>query len=104
MGIFHRTNKSYGGAGYTSVIAPGTRVEGSIVSDGGVHIDGEVEGDVIAESHVIVTASGVVRGNVEAREVYVGGRVCGDIWAIELELYEGAECGGEIEAMRIMKG
>jgi len=103
MGIFHRTNKSHGGTGDTSVIAPGTRVEGSIFSEGGVHIDGEVTGDVVAENYIIVTASGVVHGKVEARDVYISGRVYGEIWAIELELYEGAECLGEIEARRIRR-
>ena len=103
MGIFHRTNKSHGGTGDTSVVAPGTRVEGSIFSSGGVHIDGEVEGDVVAENYIIVTASGVVHGKVEARDVYISGTVHGEIWAIELELYEGADCRGDIEAIRITK-
>ena len=104
MGIFHSADKSHGGPGDTAVIAPGTRVEGSIFSSGGVHIDGEVEGDVKAESYVIVTSTGVVKGDVEARDVYIGGTVYGDIWAIELELYEGAECLGSIEVIRTTKG
>ncbi|WP_457592161.1 bactofilin family protein [Hydrogenimonas sp.] len=85
------------------MIAPGTRVQGSLFSEGGVHIGGEVEGDVIAKSYVIVTPGAVVHGKIEARDVYVGGTVHGDIWAIELELYGSAECNGEIEAIRITK-
>lgn len=103
MGIFHRTNKSYGSSGDTAVIAPGTRIEGSIFGSGGVHVDGEVEGDVVAKSYVIITSTGVVRGKVEAREVYLSGSVYGDIWCIELEIFGGGECSGEIEAMRVTK-
>ncbi|BBG66554.1 hypothetical protein NNO_1851 [Hydrogenimonas sp.] len=51
-----------------------------------------------------MTSTGVVKGDVEARDVYIGGTVYGDIWAIELELYEGAECLGSIEAIRTTKG
>ncbi len=98
MGIFYRTNKPYGGSGNTAIIAPGTRIEGSIFSKGGVHIDGEVEGDVIAQSYVIVTTEGVVHGRIEANDVYVSGTVYGDIKAAILEFYEGAKCYGKTEA------
>ncbi|WP_457598785.1 bactofilin family protein [Hydrogenimonas sp.] len=66
-------------------------------------MDGEVDGDVRAKRYVIVTAEGVVHGNIEAADVYIGGTVHGDIWAIELELFGSAKCHGEIEARRITK-
>ncbi|MCF6201759.1 MAG: polymer-forming cytoskeletal protein [Hydrogenimonas sp.] len=82
-------------------MAPGTRVEGSIFSEGGVHVDGEVEGDIIAKGYVIVAPGGRVRGSVVAKDVYLGGRVEGDIWSIELEIYDGGVCLGDIESMRV---
>jgi len=50
-----------------------------------------------------VTPEGVVHGDIEAADVYIGGTVHGDIWAIELELYGSAKCHGQIEARRITK-
>ncbi len=72
-------------------------------SGGGLHIDGEVEGDVAAKSYVIVAKGAVVHGQIHAREVYLGGIVVGDIWAVEVEIYDGGVCHGHIEAIKIKR-
>ena len=103
MGIFHRTRKSHGRAGHTTVVAPGTVIAGDLRSEGGVHIDGTVDGNVHAKEYVIVAEGASVAGELHAREVYLGGRVEGDIWAVEVEILEGGRCEGTVEAMRIHK-
>ena len=59
-----------------------------------MHIDGMVTGDVTAADFVIVAPGGVVYGDVEATEVYVGGVVVGDIRAEWIELYDTGICHG----------
>ncbi|WP_201354085.1 bactofilin family protein [Hydrogenimonas urashimensis] len=103
MGIFHRTGESYGRTGPTTVIAPATTVTGDIRSAGGVHVDGEVLGNVEAKSYVIVAKGAVIHGEVHAAEVYLGGTVIGDIWALEVDQSDTGVCRGSIEAFKINK-
>ncbi|WP_286336343.1 bactofilin family protein [Hydrogenimonas cancrithermarum] len=74
---------------------------GTIRSGGGIHIDGEVEGNVEAKSYVIVAKGAVVHGDIHAAEVYLSGTVHGDIWALEIERYATGVCHGQIEAFKI---
>ena len=101
MGISDRTDGAYGRPGPTTVVAPGTTVKGDIHSIGGVHVDGEIEGSVEAKSYVIVAKGAVIHGDVHAAEVYLGGIVIGDIWALEVERYGTGICHGTIEAFKI---
>ncbi len=78
-------------------------IAGDLRSEGGVHIDGTVEGDVHAREYVIVAEGATVAGSLHAREVYLGGRVEGEIWAVEVEILEGGVCEGAIEAIRVHK-
>jgi cytoskeletal protein CcmA (bactofilin family) len=50
---------------------------------------------------VIVARGAVIRGDVHAAEVYLGGTVEGDIWALEVERYATGVCHGTIEAFKI---
>ncbi|WP_300364676.1 polymer-forming cytoskeletal protein [Hydrogenimonas sp.] len=104
MGIFHRIDESHGRTGHTTIVAPGTKITGTLRSTGGLHVDGEIDGSVEAKSYVIVAKGGVVHGDIHAREVYLDGVVNGDIWAIEVEIYDNGVCHGHIEAIRINKG
>ncbi len=78
-------------------------IAGDLRSEGGIHIDGTIEGNVHAKEYVIVAEGAAVTGDLHAREVYLGGRVHGDIWAVEVEILEEGVCEGSIEAIRIHK-
>lgn len=78
-------------------------IEGGILSAGGLHIDGEVRGNVEAATYVIVARGAKVDGSIHAREVYLGGEVNGDIWAIEVEIDETGICLGTIEAVKVKR-
>lgn len=52
-------------------LAPGTRVEGTLRSEGSVEIDGEFKGDIIAEGNVTLRTD--VTGNITARNLKVEG-------------------------------
>ncbi len=67
-----------------TLIGPGTRVEGHVLATGGVHVEGRVHGNVVAESGnaVLQIAEGaVVEGDVDVPRVVVHGEVRGDIRA-----------------------
>src|SRR3989304_1588604 len=64
-----------------SVIAPGMRVEGELVTDGVVKIEGTVVGTVRAEQQVLVAKGGLVEGDIHTREAVLGGEVRGALLA-----------------------
>jgi cytoskeletal protein CcmA (bactofilin family) len=62
-----------------------------------------VEGRIEVKSYAIVAPGAIVHGDLHAREVYLGGIVIGNIWAIEVDIYGTGVCHGEIEAIRIVR-
>ena len=70
-----------------TLLGQGTRIVGDLIFEGGLHLDGSVEGNVLAlagtQAVVTIGASGTVRGSVEAPQVIVEGTVEGDVFASE---------------------
>lgn len=84
-----------------TLISAGTRFEGNLAFSGGLRIDGEVKGNVIAApgqpSVLVVGEHGRVQGEVRAERMIVCGVVCGSIFASELlELKSRARISGEL--------
>ncbi|HTO46970.1 MAG TPA: polymer-forming cytoskeletal protein [Burkholderiales bacterium] len=84
-----------------TLIGPGIRVEGDLAFSGGLRIDGEVHGNVIAASEqpsvLVIGATGRVQGEIRATRMVVSGVVSGSIHASELlELHPGARISGEL--------
>ncbi len=78
-----------------TLIGEDTAVEGTLDTEGEVHIEGRVRGVVKAEICVI-GASGVVEGEVLAGEIIVRGRVTGPMRARHVHLEPEATVEGDI--------
>lgn len=78
-----------------SLIAPGVTVRGDIVTEGDLHLDGAVEGDVSA-GRLTLGDSAWVQGVVTADSVEVRGRVTGTISARQVRLCATAHVDGDI--------
>jgi cytoskeletal protein CcmA (bactofilin family) len=82
-----------------SIIGPGMRISGDVVTEGTLRIEGQVEGTVHSSRMVVLGKSGEVIGNILAQEVVIGGRVTGTVVAENrLELQSTAVIDGEIRA------
>ncbi len=70
-----------------TLLGTGTRVVGHLSFEGGLHVDGSVEGNIVAppgvNAAVSISSTGTVEGNVEAPEVVLNGTVNGDVFASE---------------------
>jgi cytoskeletal protein CcmA (bactofilin family) len=76
--------KSASSLGVKAMIGPGVKIEGQIVSDEDLIIEGKVDGSISAKSHeVVVGKSGVLKANIKAKVVKIEGAVTGDISGIE---------------------
>ena len=84
-----------------SLIAQGSRIEGHLKFTDGLRIDGEVFGDIRANSDqpsiLVVSESALVQGEIHADHVIVNGTVRGPIHARELlELQPKAKIEGDV--------
>ncbi|MDE2229838.1 MAG: polymer-forming cytoskeletal protein [Alphaproteobacteria bacterium] len=70
-------------------------VRGNLNSTGAIRIDGNVLGRITAE-RLVVGADGYVEGDVVAKDVRIGGRLTGRIFALHVTLDSSAEITGRI--------
>ena len=86
-----------------TVIGPGSRLIGDLVSDEDVMLEGQIEGKIRAERMVTIGSGGELEGDVQARSVLVGGKVRGQILASErAELSATAVVHGSVQAPKII--
>lgn len=68
-----------------TLIGAGTRLEGNLVATGGVHLEGQIRGNVLcpegSTAVLSIAAKGLIEGEVEVPQVIVHGEVRGDIRA-----------------------
>jgi cytoskeletal protein CcmA (bactofilin family) len=84
----------------TSLIARGTVIRGDVRFSGTLHLDGQIEGSVLAEEDGAVftlSENGIVKGEIRVPHAIINGRVQGDIHAGErLELAPEARIIGDV--------
>src|SRR5262245_64469927 len=78
-------------------------IRGELSGDEDLIIEGQVEGKVILKDHCTVIGShGVIRGEIESKNVMVNGKVVGNICAGGLiEITATGSVEGDIESSRI---
>lgn len=99
----------------TSVISVNANWNGTLRTEGSIHLHGKAEGELHAASDVFVAegaeidahifadnvvVAGVVRGKIEARgrlELLPQGHVSGDVKAPKLIVHEGAQLSGQLK-------
>lgn len=84
-----------------SLIGAGTRIEGNLVFQGGLRIDGTVVGDVCAaagaQGMLVISEQARVQGTVRAAHIIVSGEIVGPIYATQvLELQPKARVTGDV--------
>jgi cytoskeletal protein CcmA (bactofilin family) len=79
----------------TSHLGQTLRVRGVLDTDGEVHIHGYVEGRINAD-RLIVFTGGHVKGDIVAREVRIGGKMDGRVFAFNVVLDSSADFTGRI--------
>jgi len=62
-----------------TIIGPGSLIKGDLHSRGTLRIDGNVEGNIRSDSTVIIGEKGMVKANVTAALVVIGGTVHGNV-------------------------
>lgn len=87
------------GTATPSVIGSGMELDGELKARGDLRIEGRVKGSIRTEGEVVVAPRGIVDGDIEAREIHVGGRVTGNVVASEAARFmEGCQVDAEVRA------
>lgn len=61
--------------GVVNVIANGTQLDGNIVTNGDIRVDGIVKGNIVSKAKVIVGREGRVEGNITCSNIEIEGHV-----------------------------
>jgi cytoskeletal protein CcmA (bactofilin family) len=93
--MFSKTSKTPTHRVSPSIIGSNCTLTGDIVSDGEVHIDGNVTGDVRC-AILVIGEEGSITGEINAETVRVLGAVTGQITASAVELAKTARILGDI--------
>ncbi len=86
---------------YDTLISVKTEITGDVKFTGGLHIDGVIKGNLVAEAGsgavVRVSDKGRVEGQVSAPNIIINGKVIGDVHAGEyIELAKKAQVTGDV--------
>jgi cytoskeletal protein CcmA (bactofilin family) len=73
-----------------SLLSSDLVINGNLVSDGDMQVDGTIEGDIKSKK-LTVSTSAVVRGSIEAESVVIAGNVTGQIKAKHVTLNKSAK-------------
>jgi len=74
-----------------TIITKGSKITGDIRTNDTLHIDGEVEGNIIVNNMVVVGKGGVVKGDIKAQKVICSGKIEGAIECESIEIMQNAE-------------
>jgi cytoskeletal protein CcmA (bactofilin family) len=93
------TNESNGSSDSTTIIAAGTRAKGDFDCANHLRIDGQITGNVLCESKVVIGQTGLVKGTITCCNADITGTLHGDVVVTEsLILRKNAVVQGNITA------
>lgn len=92
MAFMKRTSKDF-----DVIVGLSSSINGDIVSEGSVRIDGKVSGSIIASGDVIIGDNAIVDADVEASYCEISGKVNGSVHSETLlKIFKSGELNGDI--------
>jgi cytoskeletal protein CcmA (bactofilin family) len=86
-------------------LGPGTKINGKLQFDGPATIEGEVEGEIVAQANVTVGQQATVKGKISAVSILVQGKVTADVQAEKrLEIQPPGSVVGDVSAQSVVIG
>jgi cytoskeletal protein CcmA (bactofilin family) len=86
-GLFSKMNR----------IAEGTQLNGDLVSDSDIRIDGALIGNITLKGKLVIGPKGYVEGNIKCQNIDIEGKFLGKLEALELlNIKSTAEIKGEV--------
>lgn len=93
--------KAFSSARIDTLIGQGTEINGDLVFSGGLHVDGKINGNVMAEEGstaiLILSEFGRIEGEVKVPNMVLNGEIVGDVYgSIRVELAPKSRVKGSV--------
>ncbi len=92
--LARKMNQNSQAVSVPSIISENTQLKGDIISNGTVHIDGQIEGDISCEE-LVIGVKGIVHGSVTAKTINLYGCLEGKATAENLFIAKTAKLIGD---------
>ena len=90
------------GTGSTSLLSRNVVIDGEVVGDENLHVDGNIKGRIKLSGNLFVGASGLVEADVQATNVVIQGKIVGNVTADQqLEIQPSGKLIGDCKAASI---
>ncbi len=86
-------------------LGAGTKINGKLHFEGQATIEGEVEGEIVAQAHIIVGQQATIKGKMSAQSILVQGKVMADVVAEKkLEIQPPGSVLGDVTTQSLVIG
>lgn len=85
-----------------STIGPNTHIKGNIQGDGGLRVDGIVEGTIEITGNLVVTESAKIRADIKANNISVAGAMQGNVSATRVEILDTGRVWGDLTVKSLL--
>lgn len=86
-----------------TIVGVNSEIQGNVVSQGSVRIDGRVIGDMNVSGNIIIGEKGVIDGNLFGKSMVVAGRVNGNLdFSNKVEIMKTGKVYGDIFVKSIL--
>lgn len=102
MAIFKRPDQATTKSANTTIIAAGTSIEGEIDSQCRIHVDGSFIGPMKTGSIVAIGKTGIVEGDIKAKELFVSGCLTGTANCAKIHILAEGKISGKITSKVLM--
>ncbi len=92
--LARRLSRSTTGAPVPSIVSENTKIKGDIISDGIIHVDGQVEGDISCDE-LIIGVKGSVTGSITSNILQLYGSLKGKALVDNLFIAKSAKLIGD---------
>jgi len=93
--------KAFSSARIGTLIGQGAEINGDLIFSGGLHVDGKINGNVVAEEGssaiLILSESGSIEGEVKVPNMVLNGEIVGDVYgSVRVELAPKSRVKGSV--------
>lgn len=86
-------------------LGPGTKINGKLHFDGPATIEGEVDGEIVAQANITVGQQATIKGKISAASILVQGKVMADVQAEKkLEIQPPGSVVGDVTIQSLVIG
>ena len=86
-------------------LGAGTKINGKLHFEGQATIEGEVEGEIVAQAHIVVGQQAIIKGKMSAQSILVQGKVMADVVAEKkLEIQPPGSVLGDVTTQSLVIG